>query len=99
MSPVGHQQGAGTVPGAVVLEILFYPEADEIGWFGLGNGTVQFDGRRELLPTSILVSDFVFGTMFYSAANSSGLSSVSGFTLLLAEVLASGLVCPWLPPV
>jgi hypothetical protein len=32
--PGGQQQGAGAVPGAVVFEAFFFPEATEIRWSG-----------------------------------------------------------------
>jgi hypothetical protein len=92
VSPKGHQHGAGAVPGAVVLEGLSCPEAEETGWSGLGNQTVRFGGRYELVPTSILVSAFTFGTLSYSAATSSRLSFVSGFALPAVEVSPLGLV-------
>jgi hypothetical protein len=38
----GHQRGAKAVPSMVVLDGCFQLEAVEIGWFGLGNWTVQF---------------------------------------------------------
>jgi hypothetical protein len=94
MRPGGHQQGAGAVPGAVVLEGLFCPEAEETGWSNLGNWTIWFGGHCELVPTSILVSAFASRTPFYSAAISSGLFSVSGFALPSAEDLLLGLVLP-----
>jgi hypothetical protein len=92
--PGGHQRGAGAVPDTVVLEGFFCPEAKETGWSDLGNQNVRFAGHHELVPASILVSAFTFGTLFCFAATSSGLFSVSVFASPLAEDL---LLSPVLP--
>jgi hypothetical protein len=81
----GHQQGATTVLGAVVLDICLCPEAAKTEWFGLENWTVQFGGCREVVPASVLVSVFISRTLFYFAVTSSGLFSVSGFASPLAK--------------
>jgi hypothetical protein len=67
MRPRGHQRGAGAIPSAVVLEGLFCPKAEEIGWPGLGNWTVQFGGHHELVLAFVLVSAFTSRTPLPSA--------------------------------
>jgi hypothetical protein len=59
---------------------FFCPEAEETGWSDLGNRTVQFGGHRELVPASVLVSAFAYGTLSCSVATSSRLFSALGFT-------------------
>jgi hypothetical protein len=81
----GHQRVAGAIPGVVALEGFFYPEAAETRWSGLGNQTVRFGGRHKLILAYVLVSAFISGTLFCSAATSSGLFSASGFGLSLAK--------------
>jgi hypothetical protein len=83
VSPGGHQWSAGAVLSAVVLKASLCPELGETGWFDLGNRTVQFGGRCELVLASVLVSSFSSGTLFYSAATSLGPFSMSGFALSL----------------
>jgi ABC-type transporter Mla maintaining outer membrane lipid asymmetry permease subunit MlaE len=70
----------------VVLEGLFYPEAEESGWSGLGNQIVRFGVHHELVPAFVLVSAFTSRTLSYSAATSFGPFSASDFTSSLAEV-------------
>jgi hypothetical protein len=96
--PGGHQQGAGVILGAVVLEAFFCPESRETRWSGLGNWTVLFGGYHELVPASVLVSAFASRTLSYSVATSSKLFSVSGFTSPLAEDSLLGPVLPYLLP-
>jgi hypothetical protein len=69
----------------VVLDAPLCPEPDETGWSGLGNWTVRFGGRHELVLAFVLVSPFSFETLFYSVATSSGLFFMSGFASPLAE--------------
>jgi hypothetical protein len=82
------------VSGTVVLDVPLCPRPNKIEWSGLGNQTVRFGGRRELVPASVWVSAFTSRTLFYSAATSSGLFSMSGFASPLAEDLLLGLVLP-----
>jgi hypothetical protein len=89
-----HQRGAGAVSGVVVLEGLFCPEVEESGWSNLGNRTVQFGGRHELVPASVLASAFASRTLFCSAVSSSGLFFALGFVLSSAEDLLLDLVLP-----
>jgi hypothetical protein len=80
----------------VVLKSFFCPKSGETGWSGLGNWTVRFGGCHELVPASILVSAFTFGTLSCSATTSSGLFSASCFTSSLAKVLLLSHVLPCL---
>jgi hypothetical protein len=92
--PRGHQRGAGVVLGTVVLDVPLCPRPDETGLSSWGNRTVRFGGRRELVPDSVLVSAFASGTLFCSAATSSGLFSVLGFTSPSTEDLLLNPVFP-----
>jgi hypothetical protein len=85
MRPRGHQRGVGTILTAVVLKGFFCPEAEETGWSDLGNQTVWFGSRRELVPAPDLVSAFTSETLFCFATTSSRLFSASGFALPSAE--------------
>jgi hypothetical protein len=76
--------------------VLFYPEAGETGWSGLGNQTVRFGSHRELVPTSALVSAFASGTLSYFVADSPGPFSALGSALSLAKASVLGPVFPWL---
>jgi hypothetical protein len=76
MRPRGHQRGVGAVPGTVVLDTHLCPESTETRWFSLGNWTVWYGGRRDLILASVPVSVFTSGTLSYLAATSSGLLSV-----------------------
>jgi hypothetical protein len=63
----------------VVIDVPLCPDPDETEWYNFGNQTVQFGGRRELVPASVLVSAFASRTLFCSTATSPGLSFVTDF--------------------
>jgi hypothetical protein len=92
--PEGHQQGAGAVPGVVILDVPLCPRPDKTGWPDLGNRTIQFGGHHKLVSTSVLVSAFTSRSMFFSAATSSILFSMSALTSPLAEDSLLGPVLP-----
>jgi hypothetical protein len=84
VSPRENKRGVGAVPGAVVLKVFFCPESGESGWPVLGNWTVWFGGRCELVPTSVLVPASPSGNLSCSAATFSRPFSTLGFALSLA---------------
>jgi hypothetical protein len=77
-----------------VLEAFFCPVSKEIEWSSLGNRTIWFCGRYELVPASIFFSAFTSGTLSCSAATFSKLFSAPGSASPLVEDSLLGPVLP-----